>query len=682
MNYSKLGRFVILKQINRLLILTAIISMSGLFNVAIAQEETIAKEALLPPIVINANILQSRDEFDLIQSISVLKDEDLRRKRGANLGDTLSGELGVTSSAYGQGAGRPIIRSLDGPRIQVLENGVNTLDVSSLSPDHAVPIESLNATQIEIIRGPATLLYGGGATGGVINAVTGRIPDKPFTSLNGKPINGNFEVRGNTATEEKTGALNINGGAGQNFSWSAGGFRRSANDYHTPGRNTVRNSSIDSGGLSGGGSIVGASGFLGGSISRFESKYGIPSPDAATIDLKQTRYDLAGELYNPIIGFEKLKMRTGYNDYKHNEIENTGEIATRFKNKGLESRVELLHSPVLNWMGALGVQFQDRNFSALGEEAIIPITKSRSTGLFLLEERNWDRLKMEFGGRFEHATQNPQNNQSREFNLFSGSMGTLWRFIDGYGLGLTATRGERAPATEELYVLGAHHGTASYQTGSSALKKEISSNVDLSLRKDSGATRWTINFFRNYFDNYIFLQNTDSDGDGRADMVDSDGEMGGDLKRQNIAQTGAVFYGAEAEVIFKLRQPALDLRLFTDYVRAKLDNGSNVPRTSPQRFGLELNHKRGPWTFNLKTIYVLAQNRLAELETKTPDYTLVNIETSFLIKETQLSGLGSLRIFLQGRNLLNEEARIHTSYLKDYAPLPGRALVAGIRGEF
>ena len=225
MNYSKLGRFVILKQINRLLILTAIISMSGLFNVAIAQEETIAKEALLPPIVINANILQSRDEFDLIQSISVLKDEDLRRKRGANLGDTLSGELGVTSSAYGQGAGRPIIRSLDGPRIQVLENGVNTLDVSSLSPDHAVPIESLNATQIEIIRGPATLLYGGGATGGVINAVTGRIPDKPFTSLNGKPINGNFEVRGNTATEEKTGALNINGGAGQNFSWSAGGFR-------------------------------------------------------------------------------------------------------------------------------------------------------------------------------------------------------------------------------------------------------------------------------------------------------------------------------------------------------------------------------------------------------------------------------------------------------------------------
>ena len=667
----------------------AIFSFNNGFNNAIAQAEEVNKTTQLPEIVITSTPFQDRSELNMAQPTAVLHGDNLRRKREVSLGDTLSTELGVASSSFGPGAGRPIIRALDGPRIRVLENSVGTLDLSSLSPDHAVTIETLNASQIEILRGPATLLYGGGATGGIVNAVTGRIPSQLFKSLKG-----NFEVRGNTTTEERTGSFNVNRSFGQT-SWSIGGFKRKTGDYHIPGqaninqsvhneKNVVRNSAVDSQGLSVGGSYVGERGFFGGSISLLESKYGIPTPERSSIDLTQARYNLAGELDSPFTGFERLKVRMGYNDYKHDELEDNNELGTRFKNRELESRAEFLHSPIANLKGLFGIQFQDRTFSALGEEAIVPVTKSRSTGLFLIEERNWDNFRFEFGGRYEYATRDPQKDidQSRTFSLFNGSAGTSWNFIKDYKLGLTATHGQRAPAIEELYVNGAHHATGTFQIGDNALRKEATNNFDLSLSKPSGFVKWKVNAFYNRFNNYIFFRNIDTDGDGIADRVDEDGGLDsqGEFQALDIAQTDATFYGAEAEVIFTLKPDNLDLRLFTDYVRGKLDKkNGNVPRTTPQRFGLELNYQMGPWTANLTTIHVLRQNKRAELESSTPAYTLLNLEASYRIKETRSNGI---RLFVQGRNLLDEEIRIHTSFLKNFAPLPGRALVAGIRGDF
>lgn len=655
----------------------------------VAQAEEVSKTIKLPAIVITSTPFQDRSELDMTQPTSVLHGDSLRRKREVSIGDTLATELGVASSSFGPGAGRPIIRALDGPRIQVLENGIGTLDISSLSPDHAVTIETLNASQIEILRGPATLLYGGGATGGVVNTVTGRIPDQLFKSLKG-----NFEVRGNTATEERTGSLNVKGSFGQT-SWSIGSFKRKTDDYDIPGqanidpstnedKHVVRNSAVDSQGLSAGGSYISERGFFGGSISLMESKYGIPTPERPTIDLTQARYNLAGELDNPLNGLEKIKVRMGYNDYKHDELENNGELSTRFKNRELESRAELLHSPFANLKGLFGIQFQDRTFSALGEEAIIPVTKSRSTGLFLIEERNWDNVRFEFGSRYEYATRDPQNdfNRSRAFSLFNGSAGTSWNFIKDYSLGLTATHGQRAPAIEELYVNGAHHATGTFQIGDNTLSKEATTNFDLSLNKTSGFMKWKVNAFYNRFNNYIFLRNVDNDGDGIADRVDEDGIFNpqGEFQLLNMAQTNATFYGAEAEITFTLKPDHLDLRLFTDYVRAKLDqNNGNVPRTTPQRFGLELTYQMGPWAANLTTIHVLRQNKLAALETSTASYTLLNLEASYRIKKTKSNGI---RLFVQGKNLLDEEIRTHTSFLKNFAPLPGRALVAGIRGDF
>jgi iron complex outermembrane receptor protein len=661
-------------------------SVLFLFGVPPVQAQAIPKDSVLPPVVVTGAPFENRSELDMAQPVSVLRGDDLRRKREASLGDTLSRELGVASSSFGPGAGRPIIRGLDGPRIRVLENGIGTLDLSSISPDHAVTAESLNASQIEILRGPATLLYGSGVSGGIVNVVNDRIPSQRF-----KSVKGDFEARGNTATEERTGAFNASGSAGQ-ASWSIGGFRRKTGDYHIPGRanendpnsrkGIVENSAVNSAGVSAGVSFVGERGFIGGSFSHLESKYGVPSPEGSKIDLNQNRYDLSGELDNPVIGFEKLKVRMGYNDYKHNEVEGTGEIATRFKNKGLESRAELLHAPIGGWKGVFGVQFRDRDFSALGEEAVIPVTKSRSTGIFLVEERNWDRWRLEVGGRGEHATQDPRGDQSsRTFNLYNASAGLLWKFMDGYGLGMSGTRGQRAPSTEELYIKGAHRGTATFQTGDSNLTNETISNIDLALRKTTGLVTWKVNAFHNWIGNYIFVRNSDTNGDGIADRSDDTGTLDpdGEFLVQNFAQSGARFYGAEAEAVFTLKPDEIDLRLFADYVRGKLDSGGNVPRITPLRFGLEFNHRTGPWTANISATRVMRQHNRAELETSTPGYTLVNVEVSYRIKETRSNGI---KIFLQGKNLLDEEMRVHNSFLKNFAPLAGRAAVIGLRGEF
>lgn len=666
----------------------------------LAQVEEAKKIIKMPELIITSTPFNDRSELNMTQPTSILQGDNLRRKREASLGDTLINEVGVTSSSFGPGAGRPIIRALDGPRIQVLENGIGSLDVSSLSPDHPVAIETLNASQIEILRGPATLLYGGGATGGVVNTVNRNIPNQLY-----KTLTGNFEVRGNTATEERAGSVNLSKSFGQ-MSWNINGFRRNTGDYNIPGQANIsgispeaengssahsisnrthelKNSAVMTQGGSVGGSYVGERGFLGGSISLMNSKFGIPSLEAPTIDMTQARYNLAGELDNPIKGFEKLKVRTGYNDYKHDERERTGELGTRFKNRELETRVELLHSPINEIKGAVGVHFQDRTFSALGEESIVPVTHARSIGTFLLEERSWNRLRVEMGGRYEHAIRNPQHNinPARSFDLFSGSIGGFWNLIQDYNVGLTTTHGQRAPAIEELYVNGAHHATATFQTGDSTLRKEASNNIDLSINKATGRVRWKINGFYNHFNDYIFLRNADRDRNGIADRVNEEGiiDSEGEFLVQDMTQKNATFYGAEAEANITLKPETLELRLFTDYVRGKLNSGGNIPRVTPQRFGMELNYGKGPWSGNLTTIYVLRQNKRAELETSTGDYILLNLEASYRIKQTKADGI---RLFIQGRNLLNEEIRYHTSFLKNFVLQPGVALVAGIRGDF
>ena len=657
-----------------------------LFEISNSHAQSINKNVELPSVQITAPNASSAESSGVKADI-VLQGDRLRRKRETNLGDTLSHELGVTSSSFGPGAGRPIIRGQDGPRVQVLENGVGTGDLSIISPDHAVATETLNASRIEILRGPSTLLYGSGVSGGVVNVVNDRIPDRLF-----KTPQANFEGRFNSALEERNGALNASGSLGR-MSWNIEGAKRKTNDVHIPGRANpndpnsevgfVRNSAIDSSNLSVGSSYIGDRGFVGMSVSRLENFYGIPGPEGAKIDMSQTRYGLAGDLDNPLKGFQQLKMRFNYNDYQHKELEQSGDAGSRFKNNELDSRAELIHSPIAQWQGVIGIQLQNRNFSAKGDEAFVPSSLSQSAGLFILEKREWQQWRFEVGGRFEHTAHNPQAAllQTRDFNLYSVSAGSAWKFMDGYQIDLTATRGQRAPNTVALYAHGKHVATNTFEQGDQALRKETSNNFDIALQKTTGTITGKVNLFYNYINDYIFQQSRDSNHDGFADRVNDEGllDRHGAFLVQDFSQTRAKFYGVEAEAIVALLPDTLNLRLFTDIVYGRLKDNGNIPRITPQRFGFDLDYRKNAWQANFNLTRVTRQDRVAVLETETSGYTLMNAEMGYHMKLTKSV---HYTLFLQGRNLLDSDMRVHTSFLKDTAPLPGRAIVAGIRGAF
>ena len=638
----------------------------------------------LDEVVVTATPLGKR-EVDLAQPASVLAGDELRRRRAASLGDTLATEPGVHSSAFGPGAGRPIIRGLDGPRIRVLENGVGTLDVSTLSPDHAVTTEPLFAHRVEVLRGPASLLYGSGAVGGVVNVVSNLVPDAVPESPTGSA-----ELRAGSADRERSVAAELTGGAGP-FALHVEGFSRDTKDYRFPGR-AVRDdpdsaagrlpgSFIDSKGGGIGASWTGPRGYAGFGASRLESDYGIPSGEGVSIALRQTRWQGAADLANPLPGFTQARLRAGGSDYEHREIEESGEVGTTFATRAKEGRLELVHAPWKDGKGVLGFQASDRDFSARGEEVVVPRTRTRATAVFLVEERTWGDWTLDAGARWEREDHRPEGDPPRRsFNLGTVSGGAVWAFAPGHRLALYATRAERAPAAEELYSNGPHHATESFEVGDAALRKEVSRHVDLSLRKADGALRWKVGVFASRVRDYVYAASVDEDGDGIADRVDDEGqpEPDGELLLQRFAQAAARFHGVEAEAKWRAPGSPWEWRLFADRVRARLSDGGHLPRISPDRVGGSVAWSSGPAIAWLSVIRVRAQDRLAALETATPGYTRVDGELAWRIGGVR----PGLTVFVQGANLLDREARVHTSYLKDLAPLRGRSVSVGLRGEF
>ncbi len=626
-------------------------------------------------------------EETMAQPVQVITAEELRRKRAPSIGETLAQEPGVQSSAFGPGAGRPVIRGFDAARVQVLENGIGTLDVSTISPDHAVTVEPLRARQIEILRGPATLLYGGGAIGGVVNVVTDSIPrERPAAP------SGVVELKAGSANDLREGAFDVAAPAGPAFAIHADGFKRRAKDYEIPGAarrddpespsGTLPGTFLDSKGGSAGGSWVGARGFLGAAFSTLRSDYGIPSGEGTSITLKQDRGDLGGELANPFPGFVKAKARAGFNDYEHREIEATGETATTFLNKAWEARVELLHAPWHGLEGAFGVHAQDRDFSALGEEAIVPPTKARALAAFLLERKSWDAFVLEGGLRIERERREPEGEHaSRSFSPGSVSAGAVGKLGGGMDLRVNATRSERAPSIEELYTNGAHHATASFEVGDENLRKETARTLDVSLHGSGERMSWKVTLYAVRIVNYIYGQSTDADGDGVADRVNAEGELepDGEFLFQQFTQREARFQGFEAEWRYRPESRAWGVRLFADLARGKLEGAGNVPRMAPARFGAELDARSGPWNGNLTAVRARAQTRVADFETATPGYTRIDAE---LAHEWTRGAGGGVTLFLRGTNLLDREIRLHTSFLKDVAPLMGRSFNLGVRAEF
>lgn len=649
-----------------------------------AQEE----QSELEEIIVTATPLG-----DVLQPSEVLSGDQLLLKGAPSIGETLANELGISSSYFGPAASRPIIRGLGGSRVTILTDSVSTLDASDVSPDHAVGVEPLLADQIEIIRGPTTLLYGSAAAGGVVNVSDSRIPEE----LPEKTLSGGIEVRADTAAEERGIVARLDGGAGI-LAWHLDGYASQTENVDIPGfatfdpllrpanqvRGTLANSYSEKDGFAGGLSWIGDWGYVGASVSGLEQRYGLPGPEAEDgeptdepalfegplLDMQQTRIDVRGEYRTRESILDSVKFAFGTNAYEHNEIEPSGEIATSFDNDAWQLRLEAVHGPVLGWRGAVGLQIDDRDFAALGEESFIAPVRTSMSGLFLVEEQDFDWGHLHMGARIEaleHEIESPVNYDKTAFS-FSAGIGVDMQ--DDAELILNVSTTERHPGAEELYSNGAHVATRQFEIGllvtpDSSIVTERSTNIDLGFRREKGAVRWDTSIFYYDIDNYVFQ--------------DLDGGVMDGLSVARFAQQDARFYGFEAALSFPLwnsQRFANELRIFTDFVNAELDDGGNLPRIPPLRLGANFEFGQEEWLAGLDVVHHLKQDDISSFNTSS--YTLVDLSVLYRLDWQRLNW----ELFARASNLLDEDARKSTSFLAAFAPLPGRSLRVGIRARF
>lgn len=647
----------------------------------------------LERVVITADPLE-RDDLNTLRPVNVLRGDALRDKEATNLGASIGRELGVQSSAYGPGAGRPIIRGMDSARVRITESGMGVADVSGVSPDHRVSADVLNSRQVEVLRGPATLLYGSGAVGGVVNIVSDRVPHIRPTEF-GATIN----LRGSTAEREALGAVGLDGPIAAQGAWRLEGFKQKtkAYDLAAPLRDAngdviasdrQPNSQTDTQSASLGGAWIGTHTRVGGAVQRYESDYGIPNPEEpVTINLKRSRAELQADHTAAFGVFSGLRSKFSVTDYKHTEFEPNGEAGATFTHKGGEGRVELSAPTLVGFKTVLGTQIQQGETRGVGEGEL-PKIDATALGLFAVGEQAFGALRIDLGVRIENEKYKVKENYEsgvratdRSVSLYTVSAGGAWTLSPGFELGAALTLSQRAPAVEELYYLGAHPATFAFEIGDPNLKKERSTHLELGLKYRAGAVRSKANVFYNQVRDYIF-----GAFDGTTtDILDEDGNVEETLSNLFYRQADARIRGAEAEVSFG-EKLGLQGRVWGDTVRGALTSGpfdgGNLPRFSPSRFGLDVGWKADAWNANIAVTRVFKQNknsnfdlRDGEPEAATGGYTTLDASFSYRLR----AGEVPLTLYVLGRNLTDEDIRVHTSFLKNVAPPPGRSIFFGVR---
>lgn len=674
-------------------------------SLALAPAAWAADPVELESVVVSASGL-AKQSHEMTTPAAVMEGDELVLRREATLGETLESVPGVRSSSFGAGAARPVIRGLDGARVKVLGDGVELLDASTMSPDHAVVSEPLLAERIEVLKGPATLLYGGGAIGGVVNVIDKKVP----TYVPEKGYEGELELRTNSAANEGAGVFGITAGSG-NFAVRAEGTKRQADEYEIPGSPAKQEGSYnDTDSFTLGASFIGERGYIGMAYGEQNNRYGLLGHAHADchldgsawhcgehdddheededhdeehdehddhedehgenggvpyVDMHQKRWDLRGELSDPLPGFELARLRVGHSDYQHKEIEG-GEVGTRFTNDATDARLELTHQPLFGWRGVLGAQTLRRDFAALGEEAYVPQTLTRNHGLFLLEEYTADAWRYELGLRHEWQDVEADGRPDTDHSGTSMSAGAVWTFAPQYSLGFSLTRSQRLPSAEELYANGPHAATRTVELGNVDLEEETSHNAEVTLRKFSGRTTFSLSLFRNEVDDFIYGADTGND-------------IGSGYREIEYRQQDAVLTGAEGEVRFQATD-ATAFTLFGDHVRGKLRNGGgDLPRIPADRLGVRLDQSFTPALNGQLEFYrVQRQDELAAYESETAGYNMLGASLGYSGSLQQTDYL----IYLKANNLLDEKARQHTSFIKDEVLLPGRNLTAGVRLAF
>ena len=626
-----------------------------------------------------------------------------RLAQGAvTIGEALSGETGISSNQFGAGSSRPVIRGQDGPRVKILQNSSENIDVSTLSPDHAVTVDPALAKQVEVIRGPSTLLFGAGTVGGLVNVTDSKLP----TAMPEKGYEGNATLRYNTGSDEKLATAGVTLGLGDQVALRVEGLKREANDYIAPDyvHEGEKERRVDNTFAKGQTVNVGLSwiydrGFTGISYSNRQDQYGLPGHSheyeschlhglslhcgehdhdedehddhdhdhaheaGPWIDLKSERYDVRTELDDPFAGFKKLRAQASYTDYQHDEIEEDT-IATRFKNKGYDGRLELVHNPLGAWEGVIGTQYGQQKLELTGEEAFLAPNTTKKWSVFALEHAQLNDVHVELAARVDQQKIDIDDSSKKDFDgsAFSVSGAANWEFAPNYKLSLVTSHQERLPLAQELYADGGHFATNTYELGNDQLSKEKSNNVELGFHYDDNTFDYHVHVYHNWFDDYIYAQTLDRYKDFR--LV-------------QYAQDKAKFYGAEAEAGYQI-SPIYKLSVFGDYVRGKIDN-DNAPRVPAGRLGTKLNADFDDhWSGSAEYYHVFQQDKIAAYETDSQSYNMLNLGVAY---SGNYSNVSDYRVFLNANNLLDDQVYQHASFLSTI-PQVGRNFSVGVNFSF
>jgi iron complex outermembrane recepter protein len=637
-----------------------------------------------PEIVVTAPLEGSRIES--LQGAEVLRREDIIEQLNGGLGDTLDATPGISTTFFGAGASRPIIRGLGEDRVRVLQNGIGAIDASTASPDHAVTADGLDAERIEVLRGAAALAYGGNAIGGVVNVIDQSIPTRAIDTMTFSGLAGYSSVDEGT---QATG--NVGFGVGD-LSFRLSAASRETDNYDTP-IGEAPNSWTDLTTYSAGASLAQDWGFGGVAIKRTEDNYGLlpegVGEPGGHIEMEQTRIETRGDIRIDVGPFDRLDWGAQTSDYEHTEFEGDGEPGTRFTSEGWEARLEAHHGGE-QLQGAIGLQATDVDFAAEGDEAFISATNTRDLGVFAVERYDRGRWGLEGGARFERREIENQTFGVREFENVSASAGIFFRPAQNWFTGATIAHTERAPTAIELFSDGPHLATANYEVGDPDMGQEEALSVEGSVRYDSGPMRFEINLFRVGFKDYIalvergdvFWIDEDTDTSGFA-PDEASAPAGADevLPVFNFVQQDATFTGGEISVTARLFETAgftFTGNAALDLVRSDFDDSGHPPRIPPQAITLGLEAENPHWTGRVEVVDTAEQDRLAAFETPTDGYTFFNASLAFRPQGEQ----GAWTIRLDGRNLTDELGRVHSSFLKDELPLPGRNVRLTLTTEF
>ena len=658
---------------------------------------------------------QGLKRLDVLAGTSVLAGDELQSNLSGQLGEVLAKLPGVSASGFAPGASRPILRGFSGERVRVLIDGLGTIDASNTSDDHGVAIDPLTAERIEVLRGPAVLLYGSQAIGGAVNVIDKRIPRRippealhvdgltSFDSVNDPvqlgasvdaPLGGGFVAHASGSWRD-AGDLSVPGFvvlpalradllADAAEEESEGHADEAAELREAAGRQfTLPNSAFTSWSASTGLAFFAGDSSLGASASWYDSRYGIPErpgaghahedgdeggePAPVTIGMHQFRADLRGELALGEGFLERLVTRVGYTDYTHTEFEGD-EVGTVFDVTGIEARAEFVQNSTGARAGSFGVQYYFRDFNAIGAEAFVVPNRTDQFGIFTLQELVLGPLEIEAGGRYERTgVRSAPLGLAREFSAFSGALGLGYSLADKLRAGVNVTRAQRAPSGEELFANGPHVATQAFEVGDPDLAMEKAWGVEGYLRGRVGPAEVGLAVYRNWFDDYIYLAQTGAEEDG--------------LPVFAFLQAGANHFGIEGEVSVPLVEREgftllADLR--GDYIRAELDDGTPLPRIPPLTLFGALEAQTDVLDARLEVQWFAAQTRVAPLETPSEDFAFVNASLAW----KPVRGYDSVTLLAQADNIFDAEGRRHASLTKDFVPLSGRNFRLSARFSF